>query len=183
MVLQPLCACSIIFRFCLFSFPRCFCCSRIALFRSATCLCLISLCFPAVFVISFDLAFLFFLQFLLLTFPDVPCFFSSCFFILVFTPILLYKRIWAFVGQIILIGSKGFWAQFALICRSHSAEELYFAADLYFAANHFPLHFFLWAFLALWSSWWAFGPYFSLGFPPFGLLSFASYWAFFLIVF
>ena len=137
----------------------------------------------------------FFLQFLLLTFLAVPCFFSSCFFILVFTPILLYKRIWTFVGQIILIGSKGFWAQFALICRSHSAEELYFEADLYFVvdlysvanlhfvANCFPLHFFIWTFLALWSSWWAFGPYFSLGFPPFGLLSFASYWAFFLIVF
>ena len=60
-----------------------------------------------------------------------------------------------------LTGSKGSWAQFALICRNHFAKELYFvadlysAADLYFATNlhsaidHFPLHFFLWAFLAL----------------------------------
>ena len=44
---------------------------------------------------------------------------------------------------------KGSWAQFALICRSHSTEELYSAADLYsaidlhFAADRFPLHFFL----------------------------------------
>jgi len=52
-----------------------------------------------------------------------------------FTPILLYKRIWAFVGQIMLTGSKGFWAQFVFVCRSHSARELYYAADLYFAAD------------------------------------------------
>ena len=63
--------------------------------------------FPAMFVICFDLAFLSFTQFLLLTLFVVPCFFSSCFFILVFTPILLYKRIWAFVGQIVFIGLKG----------------------------------------------------------------------------
>ena len=54
--------------------------------------------FP-VFVISFSLAFLSFTQFLLLTLPVVPCFFSSCIFILVFTPIILYKRILAFCGQ------------------------------------------------------------------------------------
>ena len=43
--------------------------------------------------------------------------------------------IWAFVGQIMFIGSKGSWAQFALICKSHSAEELYSAAGLYSTAN------------------------------------------------
>ena len=43
-VLQPLCACSTIFYFCLLLFPRCFCCNRIALFCSAMCLCLISSC-------------------------------------------------------------------------------------------------------------------------------------------
>ena len=66
--------------------------------------------------ISFDLAFLSFMQFLLLTLFVVPCFFSPCFFILVFTPILLYKRIWAFAGQIVFIGSKGIrpsWPYFA----------------------------------------------------------------------
>ena len=76
--------------------------------------CLVLLCvsifflhaFPTMFVISFGLDFISFTQFLLLTLPAVPCFFSSCFFILVFTHILLYKRIWAFVGQIILTGSK-----------------------------------------------------------------------------
>ena len=75
-----------------------------------------------------------------------------------------------------LTGSKGSWAQFSLICRGHSAKELYFAtdlkstADLRFAVDRFPLHFFLWTFLALRSSWWVFGPCFSLGFPPYGLL-------------
>ena len=95
---------------------------------------------------------------------------------------LLYKRIWAFVSQIMLTGSKGSWAQFVFICRSHSARELYSAAklysvtklysaiNLYSAANHFPLHFFLWTSLALWSSWWAFRPCFSLGFLAHGLL-------------
>ena len=50
-------------------------------------------------------------------------------------PILLHKRIWAFVGQIMLTGSKGSWVQFVFVCRSHSARELYYAADLYFAAD------------------------------------------------
>ena len=67
--------------------------------------------FPVLFVISFGLAFLSITQFLLLTLPAVHCFFSLCFFILVFTPIFLYKRIWVFVGQIMLTGSKGSWAQ------------------------------------------------------------------------
>ena len=85
--------------------------------------------------LSFSLAFLSFMQFLLLTLPAVPCFFSSCFFILIFTPSLLYKRIWAFVSQIMLTGSKGSWAQFALICQSHFAEESYSVVDLYFATD------------------------------------------------
>ena len=64
--------------------------------------------FPAMFVISFGLAFLSFMQFLLLTLYIVPCFFLSRFFISIFIPILLYKRIWAFVGQIVFDGSKGY---------------------------------------------------------------------------
>ena len=123
---------------------------------------------------SFGLAFLSFTWFLLLTLPAIPCFFSLCFFISVFTPILLYKSTLAFVGQIILIGSKGSWAQFVFVYRSHSAKELYSAADLYSATNPFPLHFFLWTSLALWSSWQAFGPCFSLGFPPYGTLGMDS---------
>ena len=129
---------------------------------------------------SFGLAFLSFMQLLLLTLLDIPCFFLSCFFILVCTLIFLYKRIWAFVGQIILTGSKGSWAQFVFICRNHSTGELYSMAklystiDLYSIADRFPLHFFLWTSLALWSSWWAFRPYFSLGFPPYGPLGMDS---------
>jgi len=93
------------------------------------------------------------------------------------------------VGQIMLTGSKGSWTQFVFICRSHYVEELYSTANLHSVANfysgsdRFPLHFFFWTFLALWSSWWAFGPCFSLGFPLYGLLSLASYWAFFLMGF
>ena len=44
MVLRPFCVCSTIFYFCLLSFPRHFCRSKLALFRFATCLCLISTC-------------------------------------------------------------------------------------------------------------------------------------------
>ena len=60
------------------------------------------------------------------------------------------------------------------VCRSHSAKklysavDLYSAADLYSTANPFPLHLFLWTSLALWSSWQAFEPCFSLGFLPHG---------------
>ena len=72
----------------------------------------------------------------------------------------LYKRIWTFMGQIMLTRSKGSWAQFVFVYQSHSAEELYStkelysAADLYSVIDCFPLHFFLWTFLALRSSWW-----------------------------
>ena len=53
------------------------------------------------FVFSLILFSFSFTHFLLLTLYIFPCFFSSSFFILVFTPILLYKRIWAFAGQIV----------------------------------------------------------------------------------
>ena len=43
-VLRPLCDCSTILCFCLLSFPRYFCRSRLVLFRSAMCFCLISSC-------------------------------------------------------------------------------------------------------------------------------------------
>ena len=138
------------------------------------------MCFLLHLSFSFGLAFLSFTWFLLLTLPAVPCFFSLCFFISVFTPILLYKRIWALVGQIMLTGSKGSWTQFVFVCRSHPTKALYSAADLYSAANlysaadPFPLHFFLWISLALWSSWQAFGPWFSLGFPPYEFLDMDS---------
>ena len=127
---------------------------RLVLFRFAACFVLFLHKFPAMFIIFlwFGFSFLFFTWFLLLTLPVVPCFFLSCFFISIFKPILLYKRIWAFVDQIMLIGSKGSWVQFVFVCRSHFAKELYYAADLYSATDLFPLHFFLWTFLALRSS-------------------------------
>ena len=166
-VLRPFCACSTVFCVCL---PRRFCCNRLVLFRSTTCLCLISS--------RVSCCVCHFLQFgfsLLHAFPaaDTSCrslFLFIVLFHISFLAYFLYKRIWAFVGQIMLTGSKRSWAQFFFICRSHSARELYSAAKLYSAADCFPLHFFLWTSLTFWSSQQAFGPYFSLGFPPYGLL-------------
>ena len=43
-------------------------------------------------------------------------FLSIMFLLIRFNSYPLYKRIWAFVGQIIFIGLKGSWTQFALIC-------------------------------------------------------------------
>ena len=62
------------------------------LFCSAAWLCLFLHTFPTVFVISFNLAFIFFTRFLLLTLLTVPCFFSPCFFISVFTPIFFIQK-------------------------------------------------------------------------------------------
>ena len=172
-MLRPFCACSTIFCFCLLSFPHRFCHSKLVLFRFAGCFCLISSC------ISYCVChFLWFGFSFLHAIPTNDTSYCSlfCLFILVFTPIFLYKRISTFMGQIMLTRSKGSWTQFVFICRSHSTRELYStvtlysAADLYSARDRFPLHFFLWTSLALWSSWWAFRPYFSLGFPPYGLL-------------
>ena len=117
------------------------------------------------FVISFSLAFLSFTHFLLflVSFYGASSYqFSRLSF--------LYKRIWAFVGQIMLTRSKGSWAQFVFVYRSHYIEELYSAIDLYSVVDCFSLHLFLWISIALWSSWQAFGSCFSLGFPPYGLL-------------
>ena len=134
---RPFCACSTVFCVCL---PCRFCCSRLVLFRSAACFVLFLHMFPATFVIFLWFGFSF-----LHVIPaiDTFCrslFLSLCFFISVFTPILLHKRIWAFVGQIMLTGSKGSWAQFVFVCRSHSARKLYYAADLYSAVDlHFAI--------------------------------------------
>ena len=133
--------------------------------------------------LSFPLVWLFFSFLHAIPATDTSCCSLFLFIVLLhisFHTYLLYKRIWAFMGQIMLTKSKGSWAQFSLICQSHFAEELYFAADLcsatylHFAVDRFPLYFFLWTFLALRSSWWAFGPCFSLGFPPYGLLGMDS---------
>ena len=141
--------------------------------------------FPAMFVISFGLAFLSFMQFLLLTLYIVPCFFLSRFFISIFIPILLYKRIWAFVGQIVFDGSKGYQTQFALVCQSHFVEELYFAIDLYSAANLYSTaDFFLSPGVSIGFYYLSifFGPFLLFGLLG-GHLCLAFYWAFFLIGF
>ena len=126
--------------------------------------------FPAMFVISFYLTFFSFTQFLLLT---IPCFFLSYFFILVFIPMLLYKRI---------LPSKGYQTQFALFCQNHSTEDLYSATDLYFVAYHFLMHF---SFSPGISLRFGFFFVFFLPFLLFGLLGgplgFALYWDFFLM--
>ena len=58
-VLQPFCACSTIFYFCLLSFLRCFCRSILVLFCSTMCFCLISSCVSC-YVCHFPLVWLFF---------------------------------------------------------------------------------------------------------------------------
>ena len=114
-VLQPFCACFTIFCFCLLSFPRRFYHSRLVLFRSTACFCLISsrvsccVCHFLRFGFSF-----------LHVIPDVDTFCYSLFLFIVpfhfsFHAYLLYKRVWAFVGQIMLTRSKGSWAQFFFI--------------------------------------------------------------------
>ena len=168
---RPFCACFTIFCVCL---PHRVCRSRLVLFCSTACFVLFLHTCPTTFVIFLWFGFSFLHM---IPAADTSCrflFLFSCFFILVFTSILLYKRFWAFVGQIMLTGSKRSWAQFIFVCRSHPAKELYSAADLYSAVDPFPLHFFLWTSLALWSFWWVFGPYFSLGFPPYGPLDMDS---------
>ena len=106
-VLQPFYACFTIFCFCLLSFPRHFYRSRLVLFRSAVCFCLISSrvsCCVCHFL-QFGFSFLHVIHV-----ADTSCcslFLFIMLFHIVFTPILFYKRIWAFVGQILLTGSKG----------------------------------------------------------------------------
>lgn len=128
-----LCYCCLYFWFRFFlvhAFPTAF-----TLSYFFTCFHAVVTLYPTTYVISFGLVFLSFMQFLLLILFAIPCFFPSCFFIFCLTPILLYKRIWSFVGQIIFIESKGSWTQFALTCQSHSTK------DLYSTINHFPLHY------------------------------------------
>ena len=153
-VLRPFCACSTVFYVCL---P---CHSRLVLFHSTSCFVLFLHAFPTTFVIFLWFGFSF-----LHMIPTANTSCRSLFIFIVlfhisFLAYFLYKRIWASVGQIMLTGSKGSWAQFVFIYRSHSAKELYSAtdlcsaADLHFVIDCFPLHFFLWTFLALRFSWW-----------------------------
>ena len=137
---RPFCACFTIF--CVY-LPRRFYCSRLALFWSVACFVLFINVFPATFVIFLWFGFSF-LHVILAA--DTSCnslFLFTVLFHISFHAYLLYKRIWAFVGQIMLTGSKDSWAQFVFVCRNHSAKELYSATDLYSTADPFPLHFFL----------------------------------------
>ena len=106
-VLRPFYACFTIFCFCLLWFPRRFCHGRLVLFRSAACFCLISshVSYCVCHFLQFGFSFLHMI-------PNADTSYCSLFlfivlFHIVFTTILLYKRIWAFVGQIMLTGSKG----------------------------------------------------------------------------
>ena len=164
---RPICAYFTVFCVCL---SCCFCHSRLVLFRSATCFVLFLHAFPTTFVI---LLWFGFSSLHMIPAADTSCrslFLFIVLFHISFLAYFLYERIWAFVGQIMLTRSKRSWAQFVFVCQSHSAKELYSTADLYSAANPFPLHFFLWTSLPLWSSWQAFGPCFSLSFPLYGFL-------------
>ena len=174
-MLQPFCACFTIFCFCLLSFPRRFYHSRLVLFRSTACFCLISSCVSC--CVCHFLRFGFSFLHVILA-ADTFCY--SLFLFIVpfhfsFHAYLLYKRVWAFVGQIMLTRSKGSWAQFFFIRRSYSAEELYSTANLYsivdlrFAVDCFPCTSFS-------------GPFLLFGLLS-GFLGLDFYWAFFLIGF
>ena len=123
---------SAIFCVCL---PRRFCRSKLALFWSAAYFVLFLHMFPATFVIFLWFGFSFLHVILAVDTSCSSLFLFTVLFHISFHAYLLYKRIWAFMGQIMLTRSKGSWAQFVFVCRSHSAKELYSAADLYFAAN------------------------------------------------
>ena len=103
-VLRPFYACSTVFCVCL---PRRFYRSRLVLFRSAACFVLFLHAFPITFVIFLWFGFSF-----LHMIPVADTSYCSLFLFIVlfhisFHAYLLYKRIWAFVGQIMLTGSKG----------------------------------------------------------------------------
>ena len=111
-VLRPFCACSIVFYVYL---PHRFCRSKLVLFRFAACFVLFLHVFPATFVIFFWFGFSF-----LHMIPAADTFCRSLFLFTVlfhisFHTYLLCKRIWAFVSQIMLTGSKGSWAQFVFV--------------------------------------------------------------------
>ena len=111
-VLRPFCACSTVFCVCL---PRRFCRSRLALFRSTVCFCLISSCVSCCVCLFLQFGFSFLHTF---SVANTSCCFLFLFivpFYISFHSYLLYKRIQAFVGQITQTGSKGSWAQFVFV--------------------------------------------------------------------
>ena len=171
---RPFCACSTIFCVCL---PHRFCRSRLALFWFAACFVLFIHAFPATFVIFLWFGFSFLH---VISAADTSC---RSFFLFV---MLLHINFHAYpfiqkklglsgpdnvdwikrvLGPICLCLSKPscqrtiFCCRFVFYCRSFSFVllSLDLSCSLVFLAG-------------LWSSWQAFGPCFSLGFPPYGFL-------------
>ena len=169
--------------FCLLSFSRRFCHSRFVLFCSTVCLCLIS-SWVSYCVCHFSLIWFSFLH--MIPTADTSCCSLFLFIVLlhisfhadlfiqknlglcgpnnvnwikrVMDPICLYlpKPLWQ---RTVSCGRFVFCCKFVICCRSTFCSRSAF---------------FLWTFLALRSSWWAFGPWFLLGFLPHGILDMDS---------
>ena len=189
MVLRPLCACSTILYFCLILFSRCFCHSRIALFRSIVCHCLISSCVSCCVChfLWFEFSFL----------NIIPAIDTSCYFLFLFIVFLhisfhtyyfiqkdlgfcgpnnvdWIKRVLGpicldllkpFCRTAVFYGRFVFCCRFAFCCRSLSLTflSLDLSCFLVFLMG-------LWALLFIELSFvWAFESCFLLGFLPHGL--------------
>ena len=168
-VLWPLCACSTIFYFCLLLFPHRFYCSKLVLFYSVACLCLISS--------SISYCVYHFLQFGFSFLHAISCFFLSCFFILVFHAYLFIQKnlglfgsnnvdqIKRVLGPICLYLPKPlcqrtvFCCRFVICCRSAFCCRLLFLALLSLDLSYSSVFLVgLWALLFIGlSNVWAFG--------------------------
>ena len=130
--------------------------------------------FPAMFVISFYLT-----SFFLHAVPSAnhSLFLSIISFHISFHSYPFIKKDLGLCGPSSVYGIKRLLTQFPLFCQSHSTKDLYFAMNLYFVANHFPMHFSLSPAVSLGFC------FFSVFFLPFllfnllgGPLGFALYW-------
>ena len=134
-VLRPFCACFTIFYFCLLSFPCCFCHSKLDLFRSAACFCLISSrvsCCVCHFL-RFGFSFLH-----VISATDISCCSLFLFIVLLhisFHAYLFIQKDLDLCGPNNVDWIKKVLGQFVFICQSHSAEELYSATDLRFVVD------------------------------------------------
>ena len=179
-MLRPFCTCSIVFYFCLLSFLCRFYHSRLVLFYSTVCLCIISSCvsccvfhFPLVWILfpSRDSYYWHLLLFLVSFIVLLHIIFHAYLFVQkdldlcgpnnvdwikrALGPICLYL-LKLFCRRTVFCGRSVFSCRFVICCR--------------FAFCCGRSVFFLWTFLALQFSWWAFEPWFLLGFLPHGLL-------------
>ena len=164
-VTRPFCACFTIFCVCL---PRRVYHSKLVLFRSTACFVLFLHTFPATFVIFLWFGFSFLH---IIPAADTSCRSLFLFVVLLHISFHAYPFIQKNLG---LCGPDNVdWIKRVLgpiyLCLPKPSCQ-----RTIFYSRSFPLHFFLWTSLALWSFWWVFGPCFSLSLPPYGPLGMDS---------